>query len=155
VGSKWRIGERNCVYRILVCNSQRKRPLRRAKREWYNIKYIRGECKDVDLIILFRIRSSGGFLWTQFWTFGFFKRRECDLLNNPKFFKTSLFGDLQSLRIHVTLLQGWALPQPSTLLLAALRKNKDLCGVNPHIGHSKLLLLWSIFRQFSACWVYS
>lgn len=56
------MGERNCVYRILEKNPQRKRSLRRARHEWYNIKYIKGECKDVEFIILFRIRSIGGLL---------------------------------------------------------------------------------------------
>jgi hypothetical protein len=34
-----RVGEMNCAYRILVRNPQRKRPLGRARREWYSIKY--------------------------------------------------------------------------------------------------------------------
>ena len=149
-----RIGARNCVYRILVRNLQRKKPLRRARREWYNIKYIKGECKNVDLIILLRIRSSSGLLWTPF---GFLKRRGMSwpAERSEAFHNVRCLGIYSSYVSKLPLLQGWALPQPSAFLLTALRTNKDLCGVNPLIGHSKVWLRWSIFRQFSACWVYS
>ena len=62
VGHVTRMGERKCIYRVLVRNPEGKRPLRRPRRRWEdNIKMDLQEvgCGDRDWIELAQDRTGG------------------------------------------------------------------------------------------------
>jgi hypothetical protein len=63
-------------YRIFLRNPEGKRPLGRPRRKWAdNFKFIleRQDGVEWTASIWLRIGTSGGLLWTRWWTFGFHK----------------------------------------------------------------------------------
>jgi hypothetical protein len=74
-------GEKRNLYSILEGKPEGKRPLGRPRRRWVNnVKmYIREIGRDGMIwigLIWLRIGTSGGLLWTRYWTFGFHKMLE-------------------------------------------------------------------------------
>jgi hypothetical protein len=62
------MGEKRDAYRILMGKPEGKRPLERPRRRWVDCVKIDPEREDGIIwtgSILFRIGTSGGFLWTQ------------------------------------------------------------------------------------------
>jgi hypothetical protein len=69
-----RMGERRNAYRILVWKPERKRPLGRPRCVW--VDNIKMDLRDRMVWTgsnWLRLGTSGGLLWTRWWTFGFLK----------------------------------------------------------------------------------